>query len=322
LKVTNRMLRKNSKIYLAGHTGLVGSAVLRLLKKKGFKKIFFKTSKQLDLRKQKSVFEYLLRIKPDAVIICSGKVGGIKANNKFRGEFIYDNLTIQNNIIHGSFKAKVKNLIFLGSSCIYPKYAKQPIKEDCLLSGVLEKTNEPYAIAKIAGIKLCESYNSQYRTNYKCLMPSNLFGPNDNYNLENSHFLPAIIKKIYNAKLNNVKKLIFWGTGLSRRELTFVDDIAEACLFFLNKKTKHTLINIGSGYENTIKGYINFISKKMLSKSKIIFDNNKAIDGTPRKLLDCSVAGTYGWKSKFEFSRSFDVTYADFLRNKTKYLKA
>lgn len=316
------MLRKNSKIYLAGHTGLVGSAVLRLLKKKGFKKIFFKTSKQLDLRKQKSVFEYLLRIKPDAVIICSGKVGGIKANNKFRGEFIYDNLTIQNNIIHGSFKAKVKNLIFLGSSCIYPKYAKQPIKEDCLLSGVLEKTNEPYAIAKIAGIKLCESYNSQYRTNYKCLMPSNLFGPNDNYNLENSHFLPAIIKKIYNAKLNNVKKLIFWGTGLSRRELTFVDDIAEACLFFLNKKTKHTLINIGSGYENTIKGYINFISKKMLSKSKIIFDNNKAIDGTPRKLLDCSVAGTYGWKSKFEFSRSFDVTYADFLRNKTKYLKA
>jgi GDP-L-fucose synthase len=316
------MLRKNSKIYLAGHKGLVGSAVLRLLIKKGFKKIFFKTSKQLDLRKQKSVFDYLRRIKPDAVIICSGKVGGIKANNKFRGEFIYDNLTIQNNIIHGSFKAKVKNLIFLGSSCIYPKYAKQPIKEDCLLSGVLEKTNEPYAIAKIAGIKLCESYNSQYRTNYKCLMPSNLFGPNDNYNLENSHFLPAIIKKIYNAKLNNVKKLIFWGTGLSRRELTFVDDIAEACIFFLNKKTKHTLINIGSGYENTIKGYINFISKKMLSKSKIIFDNNKAIDGTPRKLLDCSVARTYGWKSKFEFSRSFDVTYADFLRNKTKYLKA
>ena len=280
------MLRKNSKIYVAGHKGLVGSAVLRLLKKKGFTKIFFKTSKQLDLRKQKNVFDYLLRIRPDAVIICSGKVGGIKANNKFRGEFIYDNLSIQNNIIHGSFKTKVKNLIFLGSSCIYPKYAKQPIKEDYLLSGVLEKTNEPYAIAKIAGIKLCESYNSQYKTNYKCLMPSNLFGPNDNYNSENSHFLPAIIKKIYHAKINNVKKLIFWGTGLSRRELTFVDDIAEACLFFLGKKTKHTLINIGSGYENTIKGYINFISKKMLNKSKIIFDNNKAMNGTPRKLLE------------------------------------
>ena len=316
------MLRKNSKIYVAGHNGMVGSAVLRLLKKKGFRKIFFKTSKQLDLRKQKSVFDYLMRIRPDAVIICSGKVGGIKANNKFRGEFIYDNLSIQNNIIHGSFKAKVKNLIFLGSSCIYPKYAKQPIKEDYLLSGALEKTNEPYAIAKIAGIKLCESYNSQYRTNYKCLMPSNLFGPNDNYNLENSHFLPAIIKKIYNAKLNNVKKLVFWGTGSTKRELTFVDDIAEACLFFLGKKTKHTLINIGSGYENSIKGYINFISKKMLNKSKIIFDNNKAIDGTPRKLLDCSIARRYGWKSKFKFSRALDITYADFLKNKKKYLSA
>jgi GDP-L-fucose synthase len=314
------MLRKNSKIYVAGHKGLVGSAVLRLLKKKGFRKIFFKTSKQLDLRKQKSVFDYLARIRPDAVIICSGKVGGIKANNKFRGEFIYDNLSIQNNIIHGSLKSKVKNLIFLGSSCIYPKHSKQPIKEDYLLSGVLEKTNEPYAIAKIAGIKLCESYNSQYKTSYKCLMPSNLFGPNDNYNLENSHFLPAIIKKIYNAKLNNLKKLIFWGTGSSKRELTFVDDIAEACLFFLGKKIKHTLINIGSGYENTVKGYINLISKKMLSKSRIIFDNNKAMDGTPRKLLDCRIAKSYGWKPKFKFSRSLDITYADFLKNKSKYL--
>jgi GDP-L-fucose synthase len=314
------MISKTCKIYVAGHKGLVGSAVLRLLRKKGFKKIFFKTSKQLDLRKQKNVFDYLLKIKPDAVIVCSGKVGGIKANNKFRGEFIYDNLSIQNNIIHGSFKAKVKNLIFLGSSCIYPKHAKQPIKENFLLTGELETTNEPYAIAKIAGIKLCESYNSQYKTNYKCLMPSNIFGPNDNYNLENSHFLPAIIKKIYNAKLNNIKKLVFWGSGSSRRELTFVDDIAEACLFFLGKKIKHTLINIGSGYENTVKGYINFISKKMLSKSRIIFDNNKAMDGTPRKLLDCRIAKSYGWKPKFKFSRSLDITYADFLKNKSKYL--
>jgi GDP-L-fucose synthase len=314
------MISKTCKIYVAGHKGLVGSAVLRLLRKKGFKKIFFKTSKQLDLRKQKNVFDYLLKIKPDAVIVCSGKVGGIKANNKFRGEFIYDNLSIQNNIIHGSFKAKVKNLIFLGSSCIYPKHAKQPIKENFLLTGELETTNEPYAIAKIAGIKLCESYNSQYKTNYKCLMPSNIFGPNDNYNLENSHFLPAIIKKIYNAKLNNIKKLVFWGSGSSRRELTFVDDIAEACLFFLGKKIKHTLINIGSGYENTVKGYINFISKKMLSKSRIIFDNNKAMDGTPRKLLDCRIAKSYGWKPKFKFSRSLDITYADFLKNKRKYL--
>ena len=316
------MLNKDSKIYVAGHRGLVGSAVFRLLKKKGFKKIFFKTSKQLDLRKQKSVFDYLLKIKPDAVIICSGKVGGIKANNKFRGEFIYDNLSIQNNIIHGSFKAKVKNLIFLGSSCIYPKYSKQPIKEDYLLSGILEKTNEPYSIAKIAGIKLCESYNSQYKTNYKCLMPSNLFGQNDNYNLENSHFLPAIIKKICNANLNNVKKLVFWGTGSSKRELTFVDDIAEACLFFLGKKTKHTLINIGSGYENSIKGYINIISRKMSNKSKIIFDNDKAMDGTPRKLLDCRIARSYGWKPKFKFYTALDITYADFLKNRRKYLSA
>ena len=316
------MLSKDCKIYVAGHGGLVGSAVLRVLKKKGFKKIFFKTSKQLDLRKQKSVFDYLAKIKPDAVIICSGKVGGIKANNKFRGEFIYDNLSIQNNIIHGSFKAKVKNLIFLGSSCIYPKYSKQPIKEDYLLSGILEKTNEPYAIAKIAGIKLCESYNSQYKTNYKCLMPSNLFGQNDNYNLENSHFLPAVIKKIYNANLSNVKKLVFWGTGSSKRELTFVDDIAEACLFFLGKKTKHTIINIGSGYEDSIKGYINFISRKMLNKSKILFDNNKAMDGTPRKLLDCKIARSYGWKPKFKFSSALDITYADFLKNKSKYLSA
>jgi len=322
LKATNKMLRKNSKIYVAGHKGLVGSAVLRLLKKKGFRKIFLKPKKELDLRNQKSVFDYLMKIRPDAVIICSGKVGGIKANNKFRGEFIYDNLSMQNNIIHGSFKSKVKNLIFLGSSCIYPKYSKQPIKEDYLLSGELEKTNEPYAIAKIAGIKLCESYNSQYKTNYKCLMPSNLFGPNDNYNLANSHFLPAIIKKIYNAKLNNSKKLVFWGTGSSKRELTFVDDIAQACLFFLGKKTKNTLINIGSGYENSIKGYINIISKKMLSKSKVIFDNNKVMDGTPRKLLDCSIARSYGWKPKFKFSNALDITYTDFLKNKRKYLSA
>jgi GDP-L-fucose synthase len=314
------MLKKNSKIYIAGHSGLVGASVLRVLRKKGFKKIFFKTRKQLDLRKQEKVFNYLEKIKPDAVIICAGKVGGIKANNKFRGEFIYDNLSIQNNIIHGSFKAKVRNLIFLGSSCIYPKYAKQPIKEEALLSGSLELTNEPYAIAKIAGIKLCESYNIQYKTNYKCLMPSNLFGPNDNYNLLQSHFFPAIIKKLYNARLNNNKKITFWGTGLPKRELTFVDDVAEACLFFLKKKTKHVLINIGSGYEDTIKGFVNYISDKMQNKFKIIFDNNKKIDGTPRKLLDCSVAKRYGWKPKFKFHEAFEVTYNDFIKNKKKYL--
>ena len=230
------MINLNSKIFVAGHNGMVGSALIRVLKNKRFKRIFSSTKKQLDLREQKKVFDYIFRIKPDAVIICSAKVGGIKANNQFKGEFIYDNLTIQNNLIHGSFKAGVKNLIFLGSSCIYPKYAKQPIKENDLLSGRLETTNESYAIAKIAGVKLCESYNFQYKTNYKCLMPSNIFGPNDNYSSNNSHFFPAIIKKLYKAKIKNDKKVIFWGTGTPKRELTFVDDVAEACIFFLKKK--------------------------------------------------------------------------------------
>ena len=313
------MINKNSKIFVAGHTGLVGSAVLRVLKKKGFKKIFYKTKKNLDLRNQKKTYSYILKIKPDAVILCAGKVGGIKANNDFSAEFIYDNLSIQNNVIHGSFKAKVKNLIFLGSSCIYPKYSKQPIKEHYLLSGILEPTNESYAIAKIAGVKLCESYNRQYKLNYKCLMPSNIFGPNDNYNLESSHFFPAIIKKLHNAKVKNLKKTTFWGTGSSKRELTFVYDIAEACIFFLKKKTKHTLINIGSGYEKSIKGYVNFFSKQIKNKSKIVFDNNRKLDGTPRKLLDCGIAKKYGWKPKFKFSTAFKLTYNDFIKNNSKY---
>ena len=222
-------------------------------------------------------------------------------------------------MIHGAFLAKVKNLIFLGSSCIYPKFAKQPIKEDSLLSGELEKTNEPYAIAKIAGIKLCESYNKQYKTNYKCLMPSNLFGPNDNYNLENSHFFSAILRKLYNAKLKK-KKVIFWGTGLPRRELTFVDDVAEACIFFLGRKTKHSLINIGSGYEDTIRGFVNFVAKKIKINFKVKFNNDKKMDGTPRKLLDCNVAKKYGWKPKFNFSEAFNATYKDFIKNQKKYL--
>ncbi len=314
------MIAKNSKIFVTGHKGLVGSSIVRRLKFYGYKNLILKTKNHLDLRNQSKVKNFFKKNKIDAVINAAAKVGGIEANNKFQASFIYDNLSIQNNIIHGAFRAKVKKLIFLGSSCIYPKHAQQPIKEKFLLTGELEATNEPYAIAKIAGIKLCESYNSQYKTNYKCLMPSNIFGPNDNYNLEDSHFLPAIIKKIYKAKLNNAKKLIFWGTGSSKRELTFVDDIAEACLFFLGKKTKHALVNIGSGYENTVKGYINFISRKMLNKSKIIFDNNQVMDGTPRKLLDCRIARRYGWKPKFKFSRSFDITYADFLKNKKKYL--
>lgn len=315
------MLSKNSKIYLAGHQGLVGSSILRLLKKRGYKKIFFKTSKQLDLRNQKKTYNYIKKIKPDAVIIAAAKVGGIKINNQLRGEFIYDNLSIQNNIIHGSYIAGVKNLIFLGTSCIYPKLAKQPIKEEYLLNGPLEYTNEPYAIAKIAGLKLCENYNLQYKTNYKCLMPSNIFGPGDNYNLNNSHFFSAIIKKLYIAKIKNKKKVIFWGTGNSKRELTFVDDVAASCIFFLKKKTKQNLINIGSGYEDTIKNYVRFVAKKIGVKSKIIFNNNKKLDGMPRKIVNTELAYKYGFKKTLDFEKAFILTYKDFLINKEKYLR-
>ena len=315
------MSKKDSKIYIAGHKGLVGSAVLKLLKKKGYKNLFFKESKELDLRKQTDTFNYLRKIKPEFVIICAARVGGIKANKIRRAEFIYDNLSIQNNLIHGSFMANVKNLIFLGSSCIYPRLAKQPIKEKFILSGYLEHTNEPYAIAKIAGLKLCENYNFQYKTNYKCIMPSNIYGPGDNYNLDDSHFLPAIIKKIYLSKLKKKKKIYFWGTGKARREVTYVEDISAAILFFLKKKTKESLINIGSGYENTIRGYINLILKRMKYKVKVVFDNNKKLDGTPRKILDCSIAHRYGFYTRFKFLEGFDLTLRDFLNNKEKNLQ-
>jgi GDP-L-fucose synthase len=314
------MIDRNSKIYVAGHKGLVGSAVLSALKKRGFNNIFLRTRKQLDLGNQHRVFKYLKKIKPDGVIICAAKVGGIKVNNELKGEFIYENLSIQNNIIHGSFKAGVKNLIFLGSSCIYPKLSKQPIKESYLLTGELESTNLSYAVAKIAGIKLCEGYNYQYKTNYKCLMPSNIFGPNDNYNFRSSHFFPAIIKKLYLAKLKNKKSVLFWGTGAAKRELTFSEDLAEACIFFLKKRTKDALINIGSGFEYSIKNYANFVAKYMKVKSKILFDNNKLMDGIPRKLVDCSLATKYGWYPKFSFLKAFEITYKDFLINKKKYL--
>ena len=299
------MITKNSRIYVAGHKGLVGSSVIKVLKEKGFKNIFFKTSRKLDLRSQEKVFNYIKKIRPEGVIICAAKVGGIKVNNERKADFIYDNLSIQNNIIHGSFKAGVKNLVFLGSSCIYPKLSKQPIKEEFLLTGELEPTNEFYAIAKIAGIKLCEGYNYQYRTNYKCLMPSNLFGPNDNYNSNNSHFFPAFIKKLYLGKIQKKEKILFWGTGRPKRELTFVDDVAEACVFFLNKKTKDVLINIGSGFELSIKQYADYVARFIGYKSKIIFDGNKMMDGTERKLVNCALAKRYGWKSKFLFSKGF-----------------
>ena len=307
------MLNKKSKIYLAGHRGLVGSAILQKLKNSGYKNITTKTSQQLDLRDQKKVMNFFKKNSFQFVIIAAAKVGGIYANNTYKADFIYENLAIQNNIIYYSFLNGIKDLIFLGSSCIYPKNCKQPIKEDYLLTGELEKTNEPYAIAKIAGIKLCESFNIQYGTNYKCLMPSNIYGPNDNYDLENSHFFPALIAKTYNAIKNKKKELIVWGSGKPKRELMYSGDLADACLFFLRKKTKETLINVGSSMEMTIAEYAKFIIEKFDYKLKIKFDKSKH-DGVKRKILDCSIAKKYGWSSKISLASGFEKTYKEYIK--------
>jgi len=304
---------KNSKIFIAGHKGLIGSSILRKLNTAGYKNLLVVDKKELNLLDQKKVFLFLKKKKPAAIIIAAARVGGIVANNKYRAEFIYENLTIQNNLIHSAFLNKIKNLIFLGSSCVYPKYCKQPIKEEYLLSGTLERTNEPYAIAKIAGIKMCESYNLQHGTNYKCLMPSNTYGPNDNYNLQNSHFFPALIKKIHEAQIKKQKKIILWGTGKPKRELIYVDDIAEACIFFLQKKTKESLINIGVGKDLKIEQYAKLIMKFLNIKINIYFDKTKP-DGTPRKLLDTSIAQKYGWIPKISLKDGFFLTYDDFLK--------
>ena len=305
-------LTNNSKIYLAGHNGMVGSSILRLLKKKKYKRIYTKNKSNLDLLDQAKTLKYLKSIKPDFVIIAAAKVGGILANSNSKAEFIYQNIMIQTNIIHSSYLAGVKKLILLGSSCVYPKYSNQPIKEGYLLSGALEETNDAYAIAKIAGIKMCESYNNQYNLNYLCLMPTNLYGPNDNYDLKNSHFYPALISKIHEAKVKKKKFINIWGNGKPLRELLYVDDLADACEFFLKKKTNHTLINIGSGKEKTILGFAKFIIKKLNIDIKIKFDKKKP-NGTPRKRLNTNIAKSYGWKSKIDLETGFDLTYKDFL---------
>ena len=312
------VINKADKIFLTGHNGLVGSAVLRLLKKKKFKNILVVEKKNLDLRDQNKVLDFFSKNKDiKAVINSAGKVGGIYANSIFGGEFIYDNLTIQNNIIHGSYLNKINNLIFLGSSCIYPKNCKQPIKEEFLLTGKLEPTNEAYAIAKIAGIKLCENYNFQFKTNYKCLMPCNLYGTNDNFDLKNSHFYAALIHKIHNCKIKKAKKLILWGKKNTKRELMHVDDLANACIFFLNKKTKESLINIGVRKEMTIESYAEFIMKKLKVKLEIQYDATKPT-GTPRKILDISIAKKYGWKPKISLNEGFQSMYKSFLDYKKK----
>ena len=258
----------------------------------------------------------LKKKKPKAVIICAAKVGGIEANNKFKADFIYNNLSIQNNIIHSSFKCGIKNLIFLGSSCVYPKFCKQPIKEKYLLNGYLEKTNEPYAIAKIAGIKLCEAYNFQYRLNYISLMPTNTFGKNDNYNLSTSHFIPALIKKIHTAKINNKKTIFLLGNGMAKRELIYVDDLADAIIYFLNIKTKHSIINIGTGIDKTILDYAKMLFKISNFYPKIKF-KKKNFNGTPRKLLDVSIAKSYGWKPKTKIEKGLRETYEFYIKEQT-----
>jgi GDP-L-fucose synthase len=302
------------KIFVAGHNGLVGSAIVNKLKLFGYKNIITISKKELNLINQQEVFNFLRKSSPDIVINSAARVGGILANSKFKAEFIYENLSIQNNIIHGCFLNKIKSLIFLGSSCVYPKNSNQPIKEKYLLTSELEKTNEPYAVAKIAGIKMCESYNFQYSTNYKCLMPANTYGPNDNYNLENSHFFPAIIKKVHYAKSMKKNFITLWGTGKAVRELIYVDDLAEACIFFMNKNTKETLINIGNGKGLTILEYAKFIINSLNLDLDIKFDKSKP-DGTPIKILDNSISKKYGWYPKVNLERGFKLTYKNFLKN-------
>ena len=312
------MIKKNAKIFLAGHRGLLGSAIFRKLILKGYKNIITIDKRKLDLRDQGKVNKYIKKQKPKVVIIAAARVGGILANNTYRGDFIFDNLSIQNNLIHAAYQNNVKDLIFFGSSCIYPRNCKQPINEKSLLTGPLEYTNEPYAIAKIAGIKMCENYNLQYKTNYKCLMPTNAYGPNDNYNLETSHFYPALIKKLHNAKINKKDLIEVWGTGKAKRELIYVDDIADASVYFMNKKIKDTLINIGTGKDFTINWYVNFLQKLLKTNVKIKYNYNIS-DGTPRKVLDINLAKKYGWSSKISLTSGTIETYKSYLKTQ-KYI--
>jgi len=308
------MINLNSKVFIAGHNGMLGSSILRRLKKKGYKKIITVNKKNLDLRNQNAVRKFFKARKPEVVIIAAAKVGGIKANIKYPANFISDNLQIQTNLISLSHDNNIKKLILFGSSCIYPKGIKKPIKESQIMTGVLEETNESYAIAKIAGIKMIESINKQYNRNYICLMPCNLFGPNDNYDTQNSHFLPALIKKIYLASKKRGKNKIvkLWGTGKPLREVLHVDEVANACEFFLRKKTNNFLINIGSSIEMSIKNYANLIKNKIDTEVLVKFDNNRKLDGVMRKKLNLSLANSYGWKSRMNFSKVLDEIIEDF----------
>jgi len=301
-------MEKESKIYIAGHRGMVGSAIQRKLEKEGFNNFISFTSKELDLRDQAKVEAMMSSEKPDYVFLAAAKVGGIHANNVYRGEFLYDNLMIQNNVIHNAYKNDVKKLLFLGSSCIYPKLAPQPLREDYLLTDVLEPTNEPYAIAKIAGIKLCDAYRAQYGCNFISAMPTNLYGPNDNYNLQNSHVLPALIRKFHEAKKNNVPEVIMWGTGSPLREFLHVDDLAEACYFMMMHYNEAGQLNVGSGKEVSIKELAETIKDIVGYEGQIVNDLDKP-DGTPRKLMDVNKLKSLGWQYSIELKDGIESVY-------------
>jgi GDP-L-fucose synthase len=306
-------MNKTDKIYIAGHRGMVGSAIVRRLEKDGYSNIITRTSQELDLKEQQAVREFFAAEKPDVVVLAAAKVGGIHANNVYRAQFLYENLMIQNNVIHSAYSNGVKKLLFLGSSCIYPKLAPQPLKEESLLTGLLEQTNEPYAIAKIAGIKMAESYRRQYGVNYISAMPTNLYGPNDNYDLNNSHVLPALIRKFHTAKVTNAPSVEVWGTGSPMREFLHVDDLADACFFLLQNYDEEMFVNIGTGEDLTIKALAEMIKEIVGFEGELKWNTEKP-DGTPRKLMDVSRLHNLGWKHRIGLHEGISAVYAEFAK--------
>jgi len=304
-------MKSGSKIFVAGHRGMVGSAIVRKLKDAGFTNVLLRASAELDLRDSAAVRSFFQTEKPEYVFLAAAKVGGIVANNTYRGEFLYDNLMIQSNVIHESYRAGVSKLLFLGSSCIYPKLAPQPLKEEYLLTGLLEPTNEPYAVAKIAGIKLCDAYRSQYGCHFISAMPTNLYGPNDNYDLEKSHVIPALIRKFHEAKTNDDAEVVVWGTGKPLREFMHVDDLAEACLFLMERFDEPGFVNVGTGSEISIRELAALIARITGFRGKIVFDTTKP-DGTPRKLMDMSLMHSLGWKHRINLEEGLVKVYQSF----------
>lgn len=308
------MMEKEAKIYVAGHRGMVGSAIVRALKKAGYENIIMRTSKELDLRRQDAVEEFFTDEKPDYVFLAAAKVGGIMANSKYPADFMYDNMILEMNVIRAAYQNNVKKLLFLGSSCIYPRLAPQPMPENCLLTSALEQTNEAYALAKISGLKYCEYLNRQCGTDYISVMPTNLYGPNDNYHPENSHVLPALIRRFHEAKKNNAKTVTIWGTGKPYREFLYVDDLADACVFLMNNYSGSETVNIGTGKEVTIKELALLVKDIIGFKGSLIFDETKP-DGTPRKLLDVTKLNKLGWHYTTELADGIAKTYHDFLHS-------